>query len=279
MEETILCGHWDTARRERRLPAHLNPGLEFVWVANGEVTWDYGGRAVRVPPGHISFSWPWQPHGAYRERVALVELYWIILPLASGMQPVRVPCLHPRLAPLAEALHPTGFLEVLRSMEEPILPARPAVGRAFKEGVRALKAADGLPGPRAWGWLILLFAELREAWARESGQRRDEDEERVRSFLAELHSRLSEPWTLEQMAAACGMGRTRFAAAVKKVSGDTPLRTLNRLRVEAAVEGLRGGQATIAEIADATGFGSSQYFATVCKRLTGKTPSHFRPRS
>jgi AraC family L-rhamnose operon regulatory protein RhaS len=279
MEERILCGHWDTARRERRLPAHQNPGLELVWVANGEVTWDYGGRPVRVPPGHISFSWPWQPHGAYRERVALVELYWIILPLASGMRRVRTPRMHPHLAPLAEAVHPIRFLDALRSMEEPILPARTAVGRAFKEAVRALEAEGGRPGPRAWGWLILLFAELQEAWERSTGQGRDEDAERVRSFLKEIEGRLSEPWTLELMGEACGMGRTRFAAAVKKVFGDTPMRTLNRLRVEAAVRRIRQGEASIAEIADATGFASSRYFATVCKRLTGKAPSQYRPRS
>jgi len=121
-----------------------------------------------------------------------------------------------------------------------------------------------------------LFAELQEAWGRSAGQGRDEDAERVRSFLAEIDSRLSEPWALEQMAEACGMGRTRFATAVKKVSGDTPMRTLNRLRVEAAVRRIRRGEESIAEIADATGFGSSQYFATVCKRLTGKSPSQFR---
>jgi len=279
MGKRIFCGHWDTARRERRLPAHRNPGLELVWVANGEVTWDYGGRTVRVPSGHISFSWPWQPHGAYRERVALVELYWVVLPLASVMRSVRKPRLHPQLAPLAEAIHPTGFLERLRFMEVPMVPARPAAGRAFKETVRALESEDGHPGPRAWGWLILLFAELGEAWAREAKQGRDEDAERVRSFLRDLEGRLAEPWTLERMAADCGMGRTRFAAAVKRATGDTPLRTLNRKRVDAAMRRIQRGEESIGEIAAAIGFGSSQYFATVCKRLTGKAPSQFRPQS
>ena len=278
MSMSLQYGHWNTARQERRLPEHRNHGLELVWVANGEVTWDYGGREVHVPPGKISFSWPWQRHGACRERVALVELYWLILPLESGMRRVRQPRLDRRLAPVAEAVNPTGFLEELLGADPPVLPTRPALRKAFAETVRALEKSGGCPGPHVWGWLTLVFAELLEIRRQQTESGAIKDPDIARSFLTELKGRLGEPWTLERMAEACGMGRTRFAAAVKEVSGDTPMRTLNRMRIESAVRCIRKGEETIAEIAYAHGFGSSQYFATVCKRLTGNVPGRYRER-
>ncbi len=276
MTGLIQSGHWNAARKEQRLPAHRNPGLELVWVANGEVTWDYGGRPVHVSPGQVSFSWPWQTHGAYRERVALVEVYWLILPLESGMRRVRHPRLDSRLGPLAAAVNQNGFLEKLRTRDVPVLMARPPIRKAFKEAVHCLDRGQGNPGLHGWGWLSLVFAELEAAWNPDEDSLRSQDQETVRRFLKEVKSRLDEPWTLESLASACGMGRTRFAAAVKQVSGDTPLRTLNRLRVEQGLEAVRRGEGTISEIAYRHGFGSSQYFATVCKRMTGKNPGHFR---
>ncbi|HAS83767.1 MAG TPA: hypothetical protein DCS43_14120 [Verrucomicrobia bacterium] len=110
MQIPVEYGHMNAARRERLLPAHRNAGLELVYVENGYVTWDYEGKTVHVPPGHVSFSWPWERHGACNGRLSLVELYWVILPLQSGLGPVREPCLHGTLSPLLLVSVPVSIL-------------------------------------------------------------------------------------------------------------------------------------------------------------------------
>ncbi|MEX2607436.1 MAG: AraC family transcriptional regulator [Kiritimatiellia bacterium] len=269
----LQYGHWNTARHRNRLPLHRNPGLELVLVENGGVTWDYVGRMIYTPPGHVSFSWPWQTHGARYECLDLVELYWLILPLRSGKRVVRSPRPHPDLTPLDVVEKTWG---ALRELAHPVLRLSPSGRKAFIATVDALSANDGVPDAAAWGWLLLLFAEIDQALKVEREGGVAPDLERVRWFMDSLPGRLGQAWTLDEMAAACGMGRSRFATAVKHVCGDTPMRLLARLRVEEAHRRLMETDERIGEIADALRFGSSHYFATVFKRYIGKTPSQAR---
>jgi hypothetical protein len=55
----------------------------------------------------------------------------------------------------------------------------------------------------------------------------------VEMFLASLPSRLSEPWTVDAMAAECGLGRngsSTTAAKRERHSGGLPQRTAHRAR-------------------------------------------------
>jgi AraC-like DNA-binding protein len=78
------------------------------------------------------------------------------------------------------------------------------------------------------------------------------------------------------MAAACGLARTRFAELVREVTGETPIRLLNRARVRRARQLLVRTDRSITEIAHACGFASSQYFATVFRQFTGRAPASAR---
>ena len=78
------------------------------------------------------------------------------------------------------------------------------------------------------------------------------------------------------MSAACGLGRSQFAGLLKKVTGDTPVTFLNRLRVQRAQELLRQSAKPVTEIAFEVGFNSSQYFATVFKEFAGMEARTFR---
>ena len=50
----------------------------------------------------------------------------------------------------------------------------------------------------------------------------------------------------------------------------------NRIRVDAAKELIREGDQNFTEIAATLCFGSSQYFTTVFKRVSGMTPTEYR---
>jgi AraC family L-rhamnose operon regulatory protein RhaS len=95
--------------------------------------------------------------------------------------------------------------------------------------------------------------------------------------LERIAGALGEPWTLETMAAQAGLKRSRFAHYCRKLTNATPLEYLARLRVERAAVLLRGRpDRSITQIAFDCGFASSQYFATVFRRIEGCPPGAYR---
>ncbi len=102
-------------------------------------------------------------------------------------------------------------------------------------------------------------------------------ERAVEQFLEELEHALDEPWTLERMAAAAGLKRSRFEHYVRRLRNMTPVQYLAARRVERARRLLRERpELSITEIALECGFSSGQYFATVFRRLTGHSPRQER---
>lgn len=277
MESRLSHGHWNAARRTFNLGPHTNPGLELVLVRNGHITWDYDGTPIHVPAGHLSFTWPWQRHAASGNLLPPVELYWILLPLrgltkpAAGMRPSGFE-LNVEI-PTADAL-----LGALADLSPPVIRTHSALRNAFIQLVETLMQTDGAIGLRAFGYLCLSLAELHAAITdRTEASAPDRERECVEAFLSQtLPDRIDEVWTLESMAAACNLRRTRFAAIVKHLRGDTPVRVLNRLRIAHAQSLLATTSSPVTDIALACGFSSSQRFATVFRQYQNTTPSSFR---
>jgi AraC family L-rhamnose operon regulatory protein RhaS len=105
-------------------------------------------------------------------------------------------------------------------------------------------------------------------------------ERTVHLFLTSLQERLHELWTVDRMAAECGLGRTQFAAYCRELTNATPLEFLTRERLDRACDLLRTRpDLRVGDVAGSVGFSSSQYFATVLRRELGRTPTDVRARS
>lgn len=273
-------GFWGPSKRRRILGPHRDPGLELVYVLNGEVRWDYEGEEVFVPAGHCSFSWPWQIHGARDPQIPSVELCWLLVPLVGnaehGMNGLRLPETLGLRAGEGDAL-----LKRLADRRLPVLAGTGSdMGQAFRRLVSLLERNDPRDEIAIRGWWHLLVAALMDGLDRDQAQRRSPDGvERVTDFWRrQAPRRLDESWTLDGMAAHCGMGRTAFAELTKRICGESPMRALGRLRVDAAARLLEGGTDGVTEIALRCGFGSSQYFATVFRAYRGMSPGEWRRR-
>jgi AraC-like DNA-binding protein len=103
-------------------------------------------------------------------------------------------------------------------------------------------------------------------------------EHRVQKFLALLEKEVERPWGLTEMAGRCKLARSHFASIVKKLTGDSPLAYLQRLRVLRAEQLLRDTDMSITEIGHACGFATSQHCARVFKHYTNCTATDFRQR-
>ncbi len=99
----------------------------------------------------------------------------------------------------------------------------------------------------------------------------------VGMFLAELDHNVDHLWSLDEMARACGMGRSQFSVRCRELTNMSPHEYLMYRRIElAGQELLASTSRSITDIAFAFGFGSSQYFATSFRKQMGLSPKEYR---
>src|SRR5262245_39864907 len=85
-----------------------------------------------------------------------------------------------------------------------------------------------------------------------------------------------DPWTVERLAALCGMSRSAFANRFTKLVGEPPLRYLSRWRMHKAIEMLGENRMTTAEVASLTGYESEAAFSKAFKKWNGQGPGAYR---
>jgi AraC-like DNA-binding protein len=95
----------------------------------------------------------------------------------------------------------------------------------------------------------------------------------VKTYI-QLH--LSEPLTLEQLAAEAGLSKYYFIREFKRATGLTPMAFLRQERVEAARALLLSTPSTLQAIACQVGFADEYQLSRVFRRQTGVPPSHIR---
>lgn len=135
-----------------------------------------------------------------------------------------------------------------------VVQARQLMQMMFVELMREHLAAAG---PSAKGWLgAMADAALRRA-------------------LQAMHASPSRPWTLPELADCAHMSRSGFAARFKEVVGVPPLDYLIRWRMHLASQTLRGGHASVAEVAAAAGYSSESAFGNAFKRVLGQPPRRY----
>ena len=117
--------------------------------------------------------------------------------------------------------------------------------------------------------VIDLARSLSEARPHRHAHARATVERRVLALMEKLAASPCEKWTLDALAKECGLQRTRFSSLFLKLSGDTPIRHINRLRIQQACRLLRETRLPVTRIAMDCGFESSQYFARIFKKFTG----------
>ena len=106
--------------------------------------------------------------------------------------------------------------------------------------------------------------------------RRRQTEDRVLHTLRFLRANLHRTLTLEEMAHQAGLSVPHFGATFRRQLNCPPLEFHIRLRMQRACELLESTGHTIAEIAEALGYGDPLYFSRLFRQKTGQPPSGHR---
>lgn len=97
--------------------------------------------------------------------------------------------------------------------------------------------------------------------------------------LTRMHADLAAPWTIDSLAREVGLSRATFARRFTELVGEPPLAYLTRWRMTIAARMLRGGGASVSEVAERVGYESEFAFSRAFKRSHGIAPGGFRRTS
>lgn len=277
MQRTAIAeaGHWTLSKR-RTLVAHRNAGLEIVLISRGLMRWHVEGRVEEVTPGSVFFTLPWETHGGVEEQEPGGDLHFVSIRLD------RPYCRAPRRFAWHAGLGLSGRRsEALRrrllAAPRRCWPATPTLAAVLPSLVaehgRAECDVDAL---HAWARLAVVELGRCVSGSAAASVPRADAEARVRAFLDRLETTCGQRWTLGQMADACDLGRTRFAALCLQVSGDRPVMALHRARIRRARHLLAATDQPITRIALACGYATSQHFAEVFRAYAGCCARDYR---
>ncbi|MEM8551608.1 MAG: AraC family transcriptional regulator [Pseudomonadota bacterium] len=272
-------GYWDAPDAQCwGLDWHRNEGVEIAFLARGRLDVAVDEAAYSLAPGDLMITRPWQRHKVGCPNVASSRLHWCVIdvgvrrPDQAWRWPDWIALAPAELDRLTRLLHHNeqpvwhggaGLYPVFQMLGADVSAAtRPTIGSRLQVHVSGLLLAvlEALDTHE-----VVLNPEL-------TSSRRSVD-----LFLRELECVLDEDWSLERMAASCGLRRTRFADYCKQLTNQTPLQYLANLRLARAADLLScAPDLTVTDIALATGHGSSQYLARRFRAAYGITPREYR---
>ena len=102
--------------------------------------------------------------------------------------------------------------------------------------------------------------------------------ERLVRLLSYLHCHFAEPIRLETVAGQIHLSESECCRFFRKATGQHLFSYLRRYRLTQSLALLRQTSMSIAEVAQAVGFGSQSYYTECFKKRFGQTPLQFRKR-
>lgn len=282
LPELRNAGYWDIPDPQPwGLDWHRNEGIEFTCLTTGHLEFAVEDRAFSLRPGDMTITRPWQQHRVGAPHVGASRLIWVILDV--GVRRPNQSWSWPSWLVLTrEECQRLSIL--LRQNEQPVWKADAQLLQAFNQIARVVgQSAKSFDRTR----MVLAINELLQAILELLAGRNitldaslTSSERTVELFLADLPAHADEVWTVDTMAARCGLKRSQFTTYCRQLTNLSPAQYLTRCRVEAAARLLRAQPAkSITEIAMTCGFATSQYFATTFRRLKGVAPGQFRTAS
>ena len=103
-----------------------------------------------------------------------------------------------------------------------------------------------------------------------------EDNDLVRRLRHKLLQSLAHPFTLDLMAMIAGYSKFHFVRLFRELTGTTPMKYLQQLRVDKAIDLVERTDLPLQEIAEQVGFAQADSLSRLIRKQTGKAPSAMR---
>ena len=248
------------------LPAHVHSGVfEIFFIERGRVEWWVEKEAHRLSANQIYINRPGERHGSTGHGLRPCGYYWIQLTFPRG----RLPGLSKKES------------DVIRAALSDANPRCFAASRELKKCFHDLLELHRVRPPyhelSMRATLHLLLARLLLDRGNHASQRAPERKPSfaIRKAMNAIEANPSKIKTIPDLARLSGLHVTQFSDRFFAEAGFTPAAYLRQQRIEQAKQLLLEKHHTLTDVALATGFCSSQHFATVFKQVEGMTPRDF----
>jgi AraC-like DNA-binding protein len=274
-------GFWDAnTSQDWGLNPHRNEGIKIVFFETGTCDLIMDQKTYNLHAGNFLLTRPWQLHKFGNPNIGRGRLHWLILDVG-----VRRP--HQKWSwPKWVVMTKDDLAELTQRwahIKNPVWTSTPSIAQSFRELARCITAWDQPHSiSRMAVHLNLLLLDVLDALSDQQVQETPNLTSRQRTvemFLHEVEHNpavSSELWTINSMAAHCGMGVTAFSKYCRELTNVGPMEFLNTCRLDRAAQQLREKpDLSVTDVAFANGFNSSQYFATRFRRRFHVSPKRF----
>jgi AraC-like DNA-binding protein len=146
----------------------------------------------------------------------------------------------------------------------------------FKLLLADLKKLDSADRSMIISFRSLICAILHHAAKRIISERTLKPSRVVESAIIYMKANLHADASIEALTKSVRCSRARLFKLFKETIGMTPNDYWQRLRVDLSMELLKDPDKSITDVAFESGFASSQYFSTVFRKYSGRSPSEYR---
>lgn len=255
---------------------HLNDGIEIHYVKKGNYEWALEGNneTLRVSPGDVSITAPWQVHASTMSALELGHITWIVL---TPELFTNVGQLHLGEWCSLDALFLNDLGRLIAQRGGLVIKQGSSIGEYFDAIYDELRYLEANYEKKV---ALLIEAMLIDIYRRLAKNNPNTDQDP--SLMNKLHELITNDiirkWNVEELAEYFLMSKTSFTEKVKKITGYPPGEYILKLRIEHAKQMLTNTSETLVEIAYQNGFASPQHFVSSFKQKVGITPSAYRNR-
>ena len=259
--EVPMLGRYNFTHAHEGLVEHAHPGaMEICYLAKGTQIYRVGCRDFVLRGGDVFATFPGEEHSTGEAPQEKGVLYWIhfILPRKAvrflNCPPTDARQLVAQLLAIPHR-HFSGT-PLLRSLLEETMAATRREKDPLRRIFLGVKLVEFLLG-------VLECSRRNPKAGLSSG---------INGVLHHIDAQIESPLTVGDLAARMDLSVSRFKARFKQEAGIPPAEYVLRRKIFEARKLLVRPGATVTEVAFRLSFSSSQYFATVFKRYTGKSP-------
>ena len=245
-----------------------HPFCELIYVDSGEITVTSGGFSGRLCKNELLIHRAGEWHALRCDGDA------------PNLIIIGLECDSPRLIPFSEAPMPLSealqpmLVEIVKEGRNVFLPPYDTPNRTDMEKRTDFPfGADQLIRNLLECFLIKLIRE-HESPHHGEGEHAADDL-RTGEILRYLENNYREHITLEELCFLFGTNKTTLTRAFRRMTGDTVVGYLARLRLKTAKRLLREGKLSITEIAEHLNFSSVHYFTRFFSKHEKMSPSEY----
>lgn len=254
-------GYYDQDRSfEGLADHHHDDAMEICYLAKGRQVYRVADKNHVLRGGDYFVSFPNEVHNTDGKPQEKGRLYWMILPLGKTAELVGVSS------------------DVKRAVFEALLalPKRHFRGSSQSQALwsslwKGLRQEVWSQRWGGWAYSHALQAVLMDVLECSHGSEAQPLNEAILKLCDAIEKDPRRDWALEEMAESLFISLAHFKTSFRKTMGVPPREFVLRAKIEAARQEVLQG-AKISEVALSYGFSSSQYFSTVYRRFTLKSP-------